>query len=134
MILRGQRVFCSARGARRGCGRTFPVMFAWALPRHTLTARLVWQAVREWLNGHSIREAWLTTGTPLALETFYHFLQRFRGHVTTLRTALSTAVHPPGSKRSDPLLQTFEHLHVVFPAASCPLEAFQQRFQKPLTG
>jgi hypothetical protein len=133
-ILRGQRVFCCNRGERGGCGRTFPVLFAWVFPRHSLSAPLVWKAVREWLNGGSIRSAWMTVKTPLALDSFYHFLQRLRGHLTALRTTLSAVRPPPSSKRSDPLLQTFEHLRIIFPKASCPMEAFQQRFQEPWTG
>jgi len=133
-ITRGQRVFCSNRGERGGCGHTFPVLFAWVLPRHSLTTTLVWQAIHEWLGGLSIRASWHTTTTPLALCSFYHFLQRMRQRLTTLRTVLSTVSRPPDSKRRDPLQQTFEHLKVVFPTASCPAEAFQQRFQSPLTG
>jgi len=133
-ITRGQRVFCSDRGRRGGCGRTFPILFTWALPQHSLSATLVWQAVHKWLGGMSIRAAWQTTNTPLALDSFYHYLQRLRRRLTTLRTLLSTASRPPDSMRWDPLLQTFEHLETVFPKASCPVASFQQRFQTPLTG
>jgi hypothetical protein len=134
IIARGQRVFCSDRGQRGGCGRTFPVLFAWALPRHSFTATLVWQAVREWLGGLSIRASWLTVKTPLALDSFYHLLQRLRRRITILRTILSAVSRPPDSRHSDPLLQTFEHMLIVCPKAACPVETFQQRFQSPLTG
>jgi len=133
-ITRGQRVLCSDRGQRCGCGRTFPVLFAWVLPRHNFTATLVWQVVHKWLGGLSISASWQTITTPLALDSFYHLLQRLRHRITTLRTILSAVSRPPESKRQDPLLQTFEHLKVVFPKVSCPVEAFHQRFQSPLTG
>jgi hypothetical protein len=133
-IARGQRVFCSDRGRRGGCGHTFPVLFAWVLPRHTFTATLVWQAVRQWLGGLSIRASWQTVTSPLALDSFYHLLQRLRRRLTNLRTTLSAVRRPPDSQQADPLLQTFEHLRLVFPKAACPTEAFQQRFQIPLTG
>jgi len=70
----------------------------------------------------------------LALTSFHHFLHRLSHRRTILRTALSAVSRPPDSKRRDPLLQTFEHLRVVFPKVPCPMEAFQQRFQTPLTG
>jgi hypothetical protein len=133
-ILRGQRVWCSARGQRGGCGRTFPVLFAWVLPRHSFTAPLVWQAVLRWLGGLSLGASWEPEKTPLLLVSFYHLIQRLRGRLAVLRTALSAIRRPPASRRSDPLLQTFEHLRLAFPQASCPIAAFQQRVQKPWTG
>lgn len=131
---RGQRVFCSDRGQQRGCGRTFPVLFAWVLPRHSFTATLLWQAVQQWLGGLSRKASWQTVTTPLALDSFYHLLQRLRRRLTPLRTVLAASHRPPNSRHADPLLQTFEHLQVVFPKVTCPLETFQQHFQRPWTG
>lgn len=133
-VVRGQRVFCSNRGRRGGCGRTFPVMFDWALPGHTFTAVLLWQAVLRRLDGLSLRAAWHSVKSPLALDSFYHLLQRVRRRLTPLRTALSSAIAPPRSKRSDPLLQTFEHLTAAFPNEACPIRSFQRSFQRPFAG
>lgn len=133
-IVRGQRVWCCNRGQRGGCGRTFPVLFAWVLPRHSFTAPLVWQTVLRWLGGLSLGASWEPGKTPLLLVSFYHLIQRLRGRLAVLRTALSAIRRPPASRRSDPLLQTFEHLRLAFPKASCPIAAFQQRVQKPWTG
>jgi hypothetical protein len=49
--VRGQRVFCSNRGQRGGCGRTFPLVLVDVLPRHTLTASLVWRWLVELMAG-----------------------------------------------------------------------------------
>jgi hypothetical protein len=78
--------------------------------------------------------AWQSEKTPLLLVSFYHLIQRLRGRLTVLRTALSDIRRPPRSRRSDPLLQTFEHLRLAFPTAACPIAAFQQRVQTPWTG
>jgi hypothetical protein len=131
---RGQRVFCSNRGHRGGCGRTFPVFFARVLPRHTFTASLLWKALRGWLRGSSIKASWEAAGVPLALDTFYHLLQRLRRRLNELRTALHTLGAPPGSKASDPLRQTLEHLRGLFASGACPPERFQLRLQRPLLG
>ena len=133
-VLRGQRVWCCNRGQRGGCGRTFPVLFAWVLPRHSFTAPLVWQTVLRWLDGLSIGASWQPGKTPLMLGSFYHLIQRLRGRLAVLRTALSGIRRAPESRCSDPLFQTFEHLRVAFPKACCPIAAFQQRFQRPWTG
>ena len=58
--VRVQRVFCSNRGQRGGCGGTFSIVLTEVLPRHTLTASLVW---RGWWNcwpGFWSRPPWRT--------------------------------------------------------------------------
>ncbi len=55
--IRGQRVFCSNRGQRGGCGRTFLLCLAEVLPRHTLTASLVWPWLVKLLAGLSLKAA-----------------------------------------------------------------------------
>lgn len=131
---RGQRVFCSNRGRRGGCGRTSSIFFAQVLPRHTFTASLLWKALSGWLAGASIKASWEAAGLPLALDTLYHLLQRLRRRLNELRTALHSLGAPPGSKASDPLRQTFEHLRGVFAADSCPPERFHLRLQRSLLG
>jgi hypothetical protein len=133
-VVRGQRVFCSNRGRRGGCGRTFPILFAPVLPRHTFTARLLWQALAGWLRGSSLKASWEAARSPLALDTFYHLVQRLRQRLNEWRTALHTLAAPPVSEASDPLRQTFEHLRRVFRSDACPLESFQLRLQRPLMG
>lgn len=131
-VMRGQRVFCSNRGRRGGCGRTFPILFAQVLPRHTFTARLLWKALAGWLRGSSLKASWEAALSLLALDTFYHLVQRLRRRLTELRTALHKLAPPPASQTSDSLRQTFEHLRSVFRNDACPLESFQLRFQRPL--
>src|ERR1017187_10691505 len=55
--IRGQRAFCSNRGQRGGCGRTFMLCLAEILPRHTLTASLVWQWLVKFLAGLFLKAA-----------------------------------------------------------------------------
>ena len=131
-IVRGQRVFCSDRGRRGGCGRTFPILYAQVLPRHTFTARLLWKALGNWLRGSSLKASWEAIRSHLALDTFYHIVQRLRRRLTELRTALHNEAAPPVSKASDSLRQTFVHMSGVFNSDFCPLESFQFRFQRPL--
>ena len=130
-VQRGHRVYCSRRGRRGGCGRTFPILLARVLPRHTFNAALLWAVLERVLDGHSIRAAWAAARVPLALDTTYHLIQRLRRHVSDWRTALSRLIPPPpaGNAR-DPLLQTIAHLRGAFPACACPVEVFQLRLQR----
>jgi hypothetical protein len=131
---RGQRVFCSNRGQRGGCGRTFAFFLADVLPRHTLTASLMWPWLVKLLAGLSLKAAAEKLRLPFALETMYRLRRSLRHGLDQVRTRLCREQSPPVSAQSDPLLQTVEHLRRVFPGGACPPADFQLRFQRPFLG
>jgi hypothetical protein len=131
---RGQRVFCSNRGRRGGCGKTFSIFLADMLPHHTLTATLVWGWLAQRLAGLSAKAAAEKAGLPFALETVYQLGRKLRRTLARLRTLLCRGQAPPSSAQTDPVLQTVEHLQIVFPRTECPPAAFQLGFQLPFLG
>jgi hypothetical protein len=127
-------VFCSNRGQRRGCGGTFSIFLAEVLPRHTVRASLLWQLLCKLLAGFSIKAGVETLRRPLALESFYHLLWRWRRRLDEMRARLCQRQRPPDSSQSDPLVQTVEHLQNVFKEALCPVSEFQMVFQQSFLG
>jgi len=69
--LRGQRVYCSSRGQRGGCGQTFSIFLADVLPRHSVTATWLWKLLLKLLAGASLKAAVQLGALPFALETLY---------------------------------------------------------------
>lgn len=128
--LRGHRVYCSNRGRRKGCGRTYSIYLADVLPRHSVTATALWLLLLGILNGASLRAA--AHRLPFALETLYGITRRFRRRVDRLRTALCELQQPPLSDSTDPLVLTIAHLQSNF--ADNALQAFQNHFQTPIFG
>ncbi|MBK9990678.1 MAG: hypothetical protein IPP19_08110 [Verrucomicrobia bacterium] len=133
-VMRGQRVFCSDRGQRRGCGKTFPLFFAGVLPRHTFPASLLWALLRALLDGKAIRAAAETLRLPFSLEATYGIIRRVRRRLDGVRSWLCRERPPPPSSRTDPLLQTLSHLQTLFPHNSCALTTYQRHFQQALFG
>jgi hypothetical protein len=131
---RGQRVFCSNRGQRGGCGRTFSFFLAGVLPRHTFTAAWLWRWLVKLLAGLSLKASMEKLRLPFALETGYRWRRKLQGLLDGLRTRLCREQTPPGSAHADPLLQTVEHLQTVFPGSPCPPTDFQLHFQHPFLG
>jgi hypothetical protein len=131
---RGQRVFCSNRGRRGGCGKTFSLVLVDVLPRHTLTASLVWRWLVELLAGLSVKAAVEKLRLPFALETICRLRRRLLCGLDQVRTRLCRELPPPVSQQSQPLLQTVEHLRAVFPDSVCPAADFQLHFQHPFLG
>lgn len=132
-IQRGQRVWCSNRGQRGGCGRSFSIFLAGVLPRHTVSAAWLWKLLQRLLGGGSIKATVEALGLPFALETVYHLLNRLRQQLVPLRSALSQQARFLGTScQTDPLLQTFEHLRQIFPQSDRPCAEFQLHFQRPL--
>lgn len=132
--VRGQRVFCSNRGRRGGCGRAFSIFLADTLPRHTLTATVLWQWLIQKLAGLSEKAAAEKANLPFALETVYQLGRKLRHGLDRLRTLLCRKQAPPASAQADPVLQSVEHLQNVFPRQECPPVAFQLHFQLPFVG
>lgn len=133
-MLRGQRVFCCNRGQRGGCGRTFSIFLAGVLPRHSVTAPILWRLLALLLTGCSVKAAAESIHAPFALETLYHLVSRLRGRLDVLRTWLFTRAQPPPCSSADSLSQTVAHLRAAFPDAACPPAGFQCVFQRPFCG
>lgn len=131
---RGQRVFCSNRGQRGGCGRTFAWFFAAVLPRHSVTAALLMQLFVGLLQGLALKSAAEALRAPFVLETFYRLVRRLRRRLDVVRTCLCREHPAPPSRHADPLLHSVEHLFAAFPNAAHAPAAFQQRFQRPFLG
>ena len=127
-------MFCSNRGQRGGCGKTFSLVLAEVLPRHTLTASLVWRLLVQVLAGLSLKAAAENVRLPFALETIYRLRRSLQRGLDRVRTWLCREQSPPVSTHTDPLLQTVVHLRTVFPDSECPLATFQLHFQHPFLG
>jgi hypothetical protein len=109
-------------------------LLADVLPRHTLTASLVWRWLVELLAGLSVKAAVEKLPLPFVLETIYRLRRGLRRCLASVRTQLCREQSPPVSPYADPLLQTVEHLRTVFPDSECPPAAFQLQFQCPFLG
>ena len=126
---RGQRVFCSDRGQRGGCGRTFAIFFSAVLPRHSLSAALLWRLLLELKKGFSLKAAWESLRTAFSLAGAYRLVRSVKRKLDGVRTHLCRKEVPAASRQSEPVLQTVEHLTQVFPQNA--LDAFQRHFQCP---
>lgn len=134
-VHRGQRAYCSKRGQRGGCGKTFSMLLPWVLPRHTYAATRLWNVLERLGTGApSIKSVWESLRPPLTLVTLYHVLQRLRGRLAAVRSALCRLTSPPPCDLAAPLLQTVQHLRHAFLSSECPVCAFQVNFQQSLMG
>lgn len=104
------------------------------LPRHTMTASLLWQWLSALLVGGSVKAAVEKLRLPFALETLYRLRRELQYKLDQVRTRLCQKQPPPASPHKDPLLQTVEHLQQAFAGNSCPLVEFQLHFQQPFLG
>jgi hypothetical protein len=92
-IRRGWRVFCSDRGRKQGCGRTYAILLAHHLYRRFVGAGRLWKFLAGVLAGNSIKQAWETVASPLSLENGYHLWASFLRNQTAIRVVLHSAVH-----------------------------------------
>jgi hypothetical protein len=146
VVVRGRRVFCSNRGRRAGCGRTFCIALTSVLPGFLVRTLTLWRFIIVVLRGCTRRAGWLVVaGGALSLSSGYRLWQRFVAVQTTLRVRLCREVSAPASTARDPLAQLLAHLDLVVAAETAtqcawsqgadrqdPFSAFQQRFQRGL--
>lgn len=102
------------------------------IPEHTVGASALWSLLDQLVKGSAINAAAQALGLPFASETLYHLLHRLRSRLTGMRSLLAREREAPASLQSDPLLQTAEHLRLLFPKSPCPAADFQLHFQHPL--
>lgn len=122
-------MFCSDRGQRGGCGKTFPLFLAGVLPRHTFTAGLLGTLLLKLLAGATIKAAAETLRLPFSLEAIYGIVRRCRRRQGVVRSFLWREHPAPVSGQTDPFLQTLEHLQLTFARHPCALAAYQACFQ-----
>ena len=86
------------------------------------------------LTGTAVKAAWENLHSVFSLEAAYRLVRRTRARLPFLRPLLCRTIMAPPSTQSDPLLQTIEHLQLIFAAEHDLARAFQTRFQRPLLG
>lgn len=138
IVVRGRRFFCSNRGRRAGCGRTFSVLLSsvmWGFIVRTLTLFGFVQAV---LSGMSRRAAWLgEVAGAFSLSSGYRLYRRLEGAQVALRSWLSRTAPAPACASHEPLAALLAHLGASLPRADDdeagnPFATFQLRTGRAL--
>lgn len=124
------RVFCNNRGNMDGCGRTYSVVLIERLYQRIVSCQTLWGFLLLLLAGKSIKDAWEDTTKAFTTDNGYKTRKSFIKSQSHIRTLLNRLGKPGPLNITDPLLQTIQHLKTVFRAFSCPVSAFQLRFQK----
>jgi len=130
--VRAQRVFCSNRNRRRGCGRTFSIWFADKIRRLSLTTGILWRFLQRAV-ANNIAAAIRAVDCRLSDRTWQRIWKRFDLGQSKIRTALCGRCPPPelpprlpANPKRQPAAQVLAHLEAAFPDAHCPIAAFQQ--------
>ena len=92
------------------------------------------ELLRAVAKGTSVHAAWQSSSLAISLRCACRWLARWRLLTAHLRAALHRVIAPPGKADALPDPMTLRHLAAAFPEASCPIAAFQDRLQTPVTG
>jgi hypothetical protein len=128
--VRGHRVLCSNRHLRRGCGRTFSLVFSWVLRACQATAGDAGSFLQTVRTGASRKQAWEKVAPQLSLRTGYRLWARLVSVQATVRSLLCRLLQPPSCDSPQPMCHLVDHLRLSFVGAPCPVASFQQCFQR----
>jgi hypothetical protein len=127
--LRARRIFCSNRGRRPGCGRTFCIWKSSTIRRLSLTTRTLWAFLKQAVI-HGIAATIRAMKCHRSPRTWHRVWKRIRLAQSRIRTALQGRGPPPDGSceafRRPIEAQVLAHLHATFPDADCPWAAYQQ--------
>lgn len=123
--VRGRRFFCSNRGQRPGCGRTFSVFLAQVIAGASVRTAALWRFCRGRLSGQSVLAAWEQARGGASLEAAYRWWRRWRRAEPALRTQFYRGREPPGGLAAA--------ITVVYGSVD-PLAGFQAREQRSWPG
>jgi len=133
-VARGRRVFCSNRGQRPGCGRTFSVLLSTVLCGFVVRTVVLFSFAAAVLGGVTRRAAWLREARgALSLSSGYRLWRRLSEAQATLRGRLCREAPPPDSPAREPLAQLLVHLRLVVGQREAdPFAALQSKLQQGL--
>ncbi|MDI1247465.1 MAG: hypothetical protein PSV13_01155 [Lacunisphaera sp.] len=122
---RGRRFFCSDRGRRPGCGRTFSVFLAQVFAGASVRTAAWWRFCRGRLAGLGVLAAWEAARSGFSLESAYRWWRGWRRAEPALRSRWWRGREPP-----EGLGAVIERTY----GADDPLAAFQVREQRAWPG
>lgn len=128
--VRGARFYCSNRGRRQGCGKTFSAMLSSNMPGSSVSCGVLWDFIAGVRKGLSRKAAWEGLRSPYSLQTAYDLWNRLRRCQSTVRTRLREIRPPPPAASPDPLLQTIDHLERALPSGDGPVCEYQMFFRQ----
>jgi len=87
-VTRGQRIFCSNRNKRKGCGRTFSCFLAKYIYRSLLSTTTAWEFLKAYRSGLSLEKAYanLNPLCTLSFNTLLRFWKKFTLNTSEIRT------------------------------------------------
>ena len=121
---RGQRVFCSNRCRRSGCGRTASILKSTVIHGFTVSTATIWNLIISVFFSKPQQ-----TEPTLSRRHRRILLTRLRSHISHLRSYLNRRSRPPPTADADPLVQTIHHLRTAFTFHTDPIAGFQHHFQ-----
>jgi hypothetical protein len=126
---RGHRYFCSNKNKRRGCGRTFSILWADCVRGFWVRGKTLAKVLEMLVRGASQSSA--ASKISFARSTVCRWWARFKKAQVRLRVVLCRICDPPSvSPGSSPFFELWEHLKKVCMGGVCLVSDFQHRFQE----
>lgn len=133
-VVRGQRLFCSNRRRRPGCGHTLSVLLSTTIKHFIARTPTLSRMLERVAMGSSPKAAWEHDAIGAPLRTGHRLWRRLALAQSHLRSTLSERCSAPACDDANPLVQTLAHLRAAIGKTDCVLASFQVTFQRCVFG
>lgn len=127
-VKRGMRVYCSKRFRLKGCGRTFSIILAKYIPRHSVQSKPLWCFLQKCMSVGSVLHGRVGTVSDFSEQSAYRWWCKFRLKQSELRTVLAQMRSPPAAP-GGAYGQLLKHIEMCLGKES-PIAVFQETLQR----
>lgn len=129
-LKRGHRIYCSNRGRRPGCGKTFSIHLFTLLKNFIISSDLIWKFIHNIFKGLNTFQAFDSLKSKFKTSTAYRLLNTIKINQSRIRTQIFIKRSKPKYSPS-PLTETIQHLRDVLTHHKNPVASYQIAFQTP---
>ena len=113
-LFTGQRIFCSNRGSKKGCGKTFQLYLSVFIPKLNYSAIELNYFLSEVEENSSINESYLKATNTIDSRNAYRWLSRIKQKIFELRSFSYKLFHPIRKAASkNYLIETISNLKKI---------------------
>lgn len=129
LLNRGHRYLCNNRNGRKGCGRTFSILWSYIIKYSIASAHCLWKFLSSIKQNRAKNTIFKNGPIGFTSRCGARWLEKLKKYQCAIRSNLLKKSPIPRLDSVNPLIQMLCHLKRAFIGSVCPIAAYQKHFQ-----